>query len=271
MLIHINSSLDRQPTDKTHKWTTYFPFPIELTDNAKVGVKNIEIPNVSNQFKQSNSVFWIAIDGVAFGLLIDFTKFYETLQSVVESLNAQVLQYIDYNGSGFNAEFSIDNNRLVLSNTGSCNIRFVSSRAYEHTFNGDTILNGTNYNGALFNQMNMKMGIVGDFRGKWILPNASMKSDGTPKLIRTNCYYLTSDIIDNGGIIPNPNISPIILCKIPVLSNFGSLITYEPQRRDYFPAMDNTLDRADFRILDDEYEEADLNGANVSITLEIIQ
>lgn len=267
VLLYINSQVDRQPTDTTSKWTTYLAYPFEIA-NAKVALKSIQIPNVATQFKLSNSIFWIANQlGYAFGLMIDHTRFYETLTDVITALNSQITQYTA--SYGLDCEFSVENNKIVLTNKSAYNIRFVSSRAYEVEFSGGhTILNGADYNGVLFNQMNSKLGATIDYRDLWILPNASMKLSGVPRLIRTNAFYLECSLVDEGVVLPTPEKQPDIISKVPCLVNFGSLITYEPQQLQYFNPNDNNIDRIEFNLLDDELEDVDLQGANITLTLE---
>lgn len=282
MLIFINSNTDSQPQDTSHKFSVYFSNPIELpTNHNKIAVKQVEIPNTAHQFKESNSMLWIATYDqmvnvhMAYGVYIDPTKFYNSLDDVVAQMNGSqnksfLTQY------GLDVTFSVVNNKIAITNNASStvdNVRVMSSNVYEPTYNGTlrTVFGDYfNVNGTpVFNEANGKLGFTGDLRTATIGKGQTYIAQSLPRLIRTNCFYLSTNITDNINTTGNPYKQPNILAKVPVTSNFGSLISFTEEQPDFFRISDNSIDFINFSILDDDLEECDLNNAPVTITLEI--
>lgn len=276
MLIFVNSNTDRQPTDSTNKFSVYFNNPIELPNQSKIGLKSIQLPYTCTQFKESNSILWVArrpqfsqnIE-IATAIHIDYTKFYDTINDVVTELNAQTTLL------SLPLTFSIINNKIALKNNSEhTKFRVVSSQIFEPTFKGSVFSNGIDYNPhdkafPLFNQANEKLGFIGDLRNTSIPIGTTYISAGLPRIIRTNCFYLETNIIDYENTLGNPYKQPNIMAKVPTLNNFGSLICMNWEDPNYYKISDNSIDFISFNVLDEDLEEVDLNGAPVTLTLEI--
>lgn len=272
MLVFINSATDRQPHESTSKWTTYFDNPIEVSNDSMIGISDIQIPYTCYQFTEGNSILWVATNSTtpeeetAYGLHIPFTRIYETVQDVVDELN-KALQY--YN---LPLEFSVINSKIALKNThASTSFRVISSEIYEPTFAGTLNSLGVLYSpgSRLFNEANQKLGYIGDLRNTNIPPSTTYIPAGLPRIIRTNCFYLQTQICEFRNVVANVNKNPNILAKIPLTGNFGTLINLNVENPVYVKIADNSIDFIYCKILDEDYNEVDLNGAPVTITFEI--
>lgn len=275
MIVHINSGFDRRPNDKTNSWVTYFSQPLEVGIESKIGVKMCEIPYTCSQFKDSNNSFFVEEAYVneddetvrnVYIVMIDDSKFFENGDQVIEELNRIST------ASSYPFSFTINQNKITLFNTGTHKIRIVSNNDYETEIkDAKFFINGTETDtgGKLFNQMMYKLGFYQDYREKYLVPGTSQTAEGILKLVRTNCFYLTADIVDLDQLTPSKFKQPNIIAKVPLTGNFGSLQRYQVEVPLMQRCNDNSIDRIRFSVLDDDLEEVDLNNCPVTVTLEI--
>lgn len=272
-VIHINSLNDRQPKDTTHKWTTYFENPIDINVGSSIGLLTAEVPYTCSQFKDSNNTFFVEEGYInsenetiinIYGLQLDDSKFYESVDALIIDLNAEALAH------NYPYEFIIMNNKIAVTNLSSHKLRVISSREFETTTEGTIFINGiaTEYK-QFFNQMMSKLGFYGDYRDAYILPGQGQTAEGVPRLIRTNAFYIEADIVDSHQITPSPYQAPNIIGKVQLSGNFGSLQRFSTEKPVMLPTNDTSIDKINFKILDDDLEEVDLNGCPVSLSLMI--
>lgn len=276
LIVHINSAIDRQPGDTTHKFTTYFSSPLEVSLASKIGVKTAEIPYTCSQFKDSNNTFWVEqgyVDGSTgltvidcLGIQIDDANFFESIDDVVSALNAVATT------ASYSVSFSVVNNRVRVTNTHATKkLRVISGLSFETGTTGTIYLNGAEFVGQtqFFNQMQDKLGFTEDYRGQYLYTNQYTQARGITRLIRSNCFYLTADIVNTHQLTPSPFKNPNIIAKIPFTGNFGSIQSYFTDNPLMAKCNDTSIDEITFSVLDDDLEEVDLNGSPITFTLVI--
>lgn len=297
MFVYINSSLDREPRDNTSQFTTYFQRPIDIPSGSvgRLGVKSAEIPYTTTQFKLSNSVFWIeeatqqrasgttdewsVASHRAIGLPIDHTRFYLTVSEVMKALNDLTT------ANNVNVEFQYSNDEIdkrikVFNKSNSTSdgttdtriaYRVISSLDYEQVYIGAVYIRSTKFgeNTELFNQMNLKLGFFGDLRNAYIPPQQTGMAYGIPRLIRSNFFLLTADIVSKEGIFPQLRNNINVIAKVPITNSFGTLQTVYFDHPQFTQIGDNSIDKIEFGLVDDEYEDVDLYGASISLQLEV--
>lgn len=304
VLIYVNSLTDREQRDSTSQWTTYLVNPIDIPHDrvAKLAVLSVEIPYTATQFKRSNSVFWLeeiteqrpnadltpddtpwlTTSQRAVGVEIDFNQFFLTVQAVVDAVNEKLaLQNIQckltYNSEGTRRRIGIENTSTISKGTSfdtRIKYRPVSSKEYESKYTHTMVLNGVNIgsggvDGSFFNLMNVKLGIIGDTNTTFAGPGQTAFASGIPRIIRTNCFYITSDATQMEASFPSPYNNVNILCKVPITSNFGTVQTMHYTNPQYIELNDSSLDKIEFSIVDDEYEPVELFGAPTTLVLDL--
>ena len=270
MHLLVNSNTDRQPGGTSSKFQLNFSQAIDTGYDGKLGVFECTVPYTCSQFSDETNTFWIIhIDvGELIGLQIDNSKFYDTMTDVCNELKSlSDLYSLDLN-------FKYVNDRVQIINNSAFNIRPLSSLEFESTWDTNKIfLNGQQVHGfnGPFNQMQTKLGFISDYTNTVVAPSASITSSGLPKLSRTSCFYLCSDVVSDYMITNSIYESHPIICKIPLQGNFGTLSTYTSTSTEpiYFSINESNIDYINFYLLDDDMAEIDLNGHPLTFHLEI--
>ena len=271
MLVYINSKTDREPENSNSDFSVFFNNPIEIRKQSTLSLRDIQMTNTNLQFKESNSILWIATSNpdvapeeeVATPLEIDYNKLYEDLDEVVTELNLRATEH------SLPITFSLVDNKISLKNTNSSGTTFrvVGTDQYETRFKG-IILPDRNVGGLLYNKANKKLGFTNDTRTQQLPYNVSYQAPSIAILSPSLCYYVTCNLTDFENIIGNPYKNPNILSKIQVTSGYGSILTQYYDNPQEFIIVDNTIEKISISILDDEYEPVDLHGGYLTATLE---
>lgn len=261
--LYVNSYFDNLPSDTSSKWTTYLAQPITGYSKMTMRVENIELPNVSNNFAFFTSRLWYLyeadsdIEELRY-IEINFDRVYNSPEELVNELNSR---FLNDNGDVIEVSYDPQRVRLTFTNNTPVPIRFISS------FRHDDLLDET------FNHINDKLGLTQPLQNQIIQSGGSLTGESMLRLIRTNCYYISCNLLANGGNIstfqvPNPDKRPKILAKV-TSGNFGTLSQLQYTTDVDLDVSDQTLSRIDFEILDDEFEPIQLNGHPTTFTLRI--
>lgn len=260
--LHINSLTDRQPGESTAKWMTYLATPLDIPNGqgARVALVSAEIPNTAYQFSPGESILWYIKDGTALkSLQIDTARYYEKVNDVVDTLNSELLK-----GGETDLTFSFDETTKKIhatnAGTGNHSFRIVSDYEFEGKALGQD----------LYNHANRKLGFTGDLRDAGTVPPfATLTAQSIPRVIRTQCFYLACEEIDNTALTPSPYRHPRILAKIPVSSNFGGVNLYVREQPQFYELVESSIEHFTFTLLDDQLNEIDINGLPITLTLRI--
>jgi hypothetical protein len=255
--LHINSFIDRKPTDLyTTNFTTYFSNPIK-TNNGKVklNVKNIEIPNIFYTFGESEYILYVIIDpsGVPTtkSYTLSLTRNYADGATIATALNS--LCALD------NIVFTFDSTtaRLTCTNNNASSIRIIGSYRYSDNLS------------TAFSNVVDRLGFTQNMTSQTIISTGSLEAESPLRLLRSNCYYLTCDIISsytNQSRVPNPYTKPYIFARVSA-NNFGYLSQYIYSNDFMLNTTETIIEKMTFQLLDDQLFE--INATNCPITFTI--
>lgn len=260
--IYVNSNIDRRPTDTTDNFETYFTEGIPINGRVRVSVSEIEFPNVAPNFPfyQSRLYYVLDPDGSNEELKfieIDFNKIYRTISDLVNELNNK----FQANGDDIVVSSNSDFNNISITNNTSSSIRIVSSTIFRDLTNE-----------GVANTINERLGFTQDLTNSILAPSASITGAVSVRMLRSHCYFLTLQDINDQPVIPFNNFpdgeNRSILCRI-TASNFGTLSQlYFPQSFTYEINQTN-IRRMRFQVLDDEYQQVDLQEHPITFSLEL--
>lgn len=259
----INSRDDRQPSDSTHKWTTYFRSPVgqyfSSRRKVRMSVSQINIPNNSYPVSIGNQRIYYVTKLISDGS--ETLKFIDLpTDRLIQNSNvlAQLMQSkFSSNGDIITVNFDENIQRLKFKNDISGKqFRLVSSRQYENDWNGE----------LLFNRGNLQFGLISDMRNEWVNPYAFHKAIGVVDLQRTSIYYIECNVVRDTTITPNGQNKQPIICAVPA-GHYGTTSVFNPHVEQWFDVLDSSIDNMSFSVVDDDGELIDLYGGNVSMTL----
>jgi hypothetical protein len=260
-VIFINSYIDRTTLDTdTSEWTTYLSEPIRVkSGKIRLTVENIELPNTAYSFGNSeNRFYWVHGVGTT-----------NTVRSVVIATDrifgsgTEFATYINglMTSSGFNLSFSFSSTTLELSitNNETVPIRICSSYRYSDLQTGSS-------------DAQDKLGFNQNTIGTQTAAGGVITANGILKLIRTNCYYLTANIIGNNfkqSILPSPYYSHSIIARI-TANTIGSLSQLQYASSMFFNCSETVINAIKFKLLDDQLYPISLNGLPITFVMKLL-
>lgn len=260
--IHINSELDRTPTDlTTSSWTSYLSSPVLVGSSqseVKISLESVEIPNVLYNFPiESSRFYWIVEVGG-----VETLNGFQIATDRNFSSGDQFATYMTNNLALHDLRFVFDSNtnRLTIFNDGSNPVKIVESFRYN-------IIPNT------FNMAIDKLGFTQAIPS-FMAPGQSLTGQTVLKLLRTNCYYIACENASASykqSLAPAPyraSAASQIIGRVSA-ENFGSLskLSYPPASNLRLPS--ENVNFLKFSIFDDNlYPIEDLYVA-ITLTVKI--
>jgi hypothetical protein len=241
--LHINSDIDRRPEDlSTSCWTTYLANPILINTNdvnATLSVDSIEIPNAFYNFGIVDSIFWwvdVATNTLNGEQIPTDRNFTDGTQFASYMSTALLADNIAFS-------YDVNTNRLTITNNRATAIKIIESYRF-------SLYSGV-YNSAID-----KLGFTDPIPNN-ILAGGTLTAPSVLKLLRTNCFYLTADIVDSPisqSVVPSPyrTGSEKIICRVSA-GNWGSLSQLNYLTGSNVKIKSENIKRIEFNLLDDNF------------------
>ena len=247
----INSSIDRRSTDlDTSSWTTYLSEPIIPSNSVSkitMTVESIEVPNLAYTFPWHSSViYYHGTNAVIKTITLDTRQVYISGEDVCVSLNSTQTDLV----------FSYNKNttRLSVRNNTNGNIRIVGSYRYDDRLD------------IAFNNGIDRIGFTQRMTS-YITPASIVVADSTIRMLRTNCYYLTCDILKATQMrSPEKDFKPQILCKVSA-GNYGYLSQYSYLGTQTLAVQEQNIHKMTFSLLDDEFQPIDVGDQPITMLI----
>lgn len=260
-VIFVNSYIDRTTLDlDTSSWTSYLSEPIRIkTGKIRLTVQDIELPNTAYSFGfHENRFYWVHGVGT--------TNTVRSVQIATDRIFSSGTDFATYmNGlmsaSSFNLAFTFSTTTLKLSiqNNETVPIRICSSYRFSDPQTGAS-------------DAQDKLGFNQNTIGTSTAAGSVITAGGILKLIRTNCYYLTANIVGNNfkqSILPSPYYSHNIIARI-TANTIGSLSQLQIASSMFFNCSETVINAIKFQLLDDQLYPISLNGLPITFVLKII-
>lgn len=260
--IHINSELDRLPTDlTTSSWTSYLSSPVLVGSSlseVRISLESVEIPNVLYNFPiESSRFYWIVdVGGV------------ETLNAFQIATNRnfasgdQFATYMTNGLAAFNVRFTFDalTNKLSIHNDSANPIKVVESFRYNVVPN-------------TFNMAIDKLGFTQAIPS-FLAPSQSITAQTVLRLLRTNCYYIACENASASykqSLAPAPyraSAASQIIGRVSA-ENFGALskLAYPPASHLRLPS--ENINFLKFTIFDDNLYPIEDMYTPITLTVKI--
>ena len=256
----INSKLDRDINGSNSDFIVYMDESLNPGSNHfMIGLKKVSLPNTVYTFHFKDSYLWYLYDGTLYNIKIPTNEVIEDGTQLASTLK----DLFGVNGHSIDVNFNDTTNRLQFTNNSSVDIRIVSSNLYETTVNGQDIVNSCND----------KVGLIEDLTNNVITPSVTYEAKGVPKIISSSVFHITSKTLGNykQSILPKQQSNQqFILYTLLNTAGFGNIIQKDIERDDVkWMEVDETLDKIDIQLRDEDYRIIDLNGANVILELEM--
>jgi hypothetical protein len=260
--LYVNSYFDGSSVnDRTHRWTTFLAENITGYNNCKIKLEDIELPNSAYNFAPFTSQLWYEKNPgggnvTLHNIQINTARVYASVNDLITELNNRFTS----NGDDIVATFDANTGKITLTNNLNVDIRVVSSFRYDNDPATNT-----------FNHINDRLGLNQDLTNTIIQPTETLTGNGVVRMLRTNCYYLTADILDGGGSIstfhiPNPSKTGTRVLSKLTAGNFGTLSQLNFGKEVNINVSNKTISSISFSILDDEFEGINLNGLPITFT-----
>ena len=260
-VIYINSYIDRTTADlDTSQWTTFLNEPIRIKNGKlKLIVENIELPNTAYNFGTTeNRFYWVHAVGT-----LNTVRSVQIATDRIFNNGTDFATYMNglMSSSGFNLSFSysLATLELTIANNETVPIRICSSYRFSDPQTGPS-------------DAQDKLGFNQNTIGTQTPAGGSVVAQGMLKLLRTNCYYLSCDVIGNNfkqSILPSPYYSHNIVARI-TANSFGSLSQLQYASSMYFNVPDSIIQSLRFKLLDDQLFPISLNGLPITFVLKVI-
>jgi len=259
--LFINSAIDRQSIDTTtHNWTTYLSRSIK-TNSGQIKLKllDIELPNLAYNFGPYAYKLWYIKDvggaDTLTSISLPITENIANGTALVAKLNA----LFTANSDSLVASIGSTTNKITITNNDALLVyRVVSSYRWGDTTTTDDCTD--------------RLGFTQDLRTTTLTAGGgTLTAESCIKLLRTNCYYLTCDILGSSvkqANIPQPYKNPNILAKVAGL-NYGLLSQLQYSNDIYYDIGNKQIDMMRFELLDDNFDSIDCSNAAITFTLEI--
>ena len=258
--VHINSLLDRKPTETdAYKWTSYLSHPMRTSNNIKCSLKYIELPNTSYPFPiYEKQFFWIHDYGGANTLKnisIDTQRVYDDIDDLKTELNNKM------SAGGHLLSFDVvaKTYKLKLTNNEAVAIRVVSINQFENV-------------AGVVNSVTHRIGFNLDYSTVSIPAASTLIASDPVNLLRSNCYYIKCNLISNRhtqNVIPNPfNNGQDILGRVTATS-FGVMSQLSYTTDVEYDVNTNIIDALQFEVLDDNFKPVELSYST-PITMTIL-
>lgn len=235
--------MDRIPTEPltSSSWTTYLSQPIRTFGKIKIKLLEIEMPNVFYTFPFYGYRLYFESQNTIIYQDIPTDRIFVDGQQFVAYMNPLLIS------KGVQLSYNDNTARLTITNNRSSPIRLVSNYRYSDRLD-DTPSNA-----------NDRLGFIYNYTGTSILPQQSYTAEAPLRLLRTNCVYLCSNIINgqatNQTIIPSPYKQVSNILSRVSSGNFGSLSQISIPNEIEFAVGSNTISSIQWTLLDEEYEE----------------
>jgi hypothetical protein len=234
-----------------------------MTTNGKLQVRvvDIELPNLAYNFGEYAYKVWYIKDvggaDTLTSISLPITENIADGTALVAKLNA----LFTANGDSITASINANSYKLTFTNDDALlTYRFVSSYRYND-------LLSTTYDDCMD-----RLGFTQDLRTTTIAPAGTLTGASCIKMLRTNCYYLTCDVLGaekKQNNVPTPYKQPNILGKI-IAYNFGLVSQLQYSSDIYYSVSEKQIDRLAFTLLDDQLNPISINEGGITITLEIV-
>lgn len=264
IVMHVNSMVDREARDlmiDTAEWDSYLINPIKINHNQhmKVSIESIEIPNTAYTFPLYESTLWWIKDvggaDTLKSLDLPIDRNFATSTDLVTYINAQMVANSDL------LTFSYDSstNKLTVTNGEAVPIRLVGSYRFDDTVGG-----------LVSNNIIDRLGFVSNLIGTTILAAGTLVATGILRLLRTNVYYLATDIL--GGKIkqsnvPNPLDNQFDICARVSSGNYGTISQLRFGSTISYNVLNTIIHKMHFVLLDDQLEHIALNGSPITFSM----
>jgi hypothetical protein len=186
---------------------------------------------------------------------ISIERVYNNGDDFVSYFNAQA----SIIGANILLSYSQNSHKLILTNNNNVPIRLVSSYRFSDSLTGPS------------DSMD-KLGFTDNYIGSSIASNTSYTAPSILKLLRSNCYFLTANIVGASvrqSIVPSPFFTPQIIARI-TANTFGTLSQLQYASTMSFYVPDNIITSIKFQILDDQLYPIDLNNLPITFALKFI-
>jgi len=261
--VFIDSRYRDSGSDSDFKIT--LPYCLNFTDNTKMYIDNIIIPNSIKTINNTNNKLYISLfyESSTYDLILQLTNNIYNADSFVSELQAKLNTLLTpYPNITITAAYNFVNNIITLTmvdNTVSNNstFTFISKYDLEHGLSNF----GTINNPLIFNSI---IGVSDDSNS--ILSEVSPYT-GYLDLHNLRSIYITSSSLANYDTSSNFNMSNIIK-KIPVRAGYNEII-YDNISGifDYVGLSKSTISSVDIQLRDTRNNILDLNNAHISFTL----
>ncbi len=235
---YINSSINKQSTDTSSNWTTYFNSVLLQPDaNYEIGVSSVQIPNTAPQFHDTEKTFTINDGTDDLNFTLDNSIIFSNTADLVTYLNSLV------NISGFT--FSVDDStkKLKANNQSTESITLLNSLFFTKLGfgNDDFVINASSDKLALY----------------------------FCSLISTARYYVICEEIKNNSYAGENYKNWSILCSVNVNVAIGSYVNLQSNNNIYFHQLkpNGSINNLSFRVVDDKFRTVDLNNVGVMLSL----
>jgi hypothetical protein len=257
-MIFVNSYLDRMVGDTTESFTTYFNKTIRTSSKKiRMNVQSIEIANLCYSFGTYESLVWLVLDYGGANTLksyqVPITQNITTGTALATAL--QTLTTAD----GITWAYSTDTAKLTFTNSTGATIKMVSSYRYSENAN-------------IYNDCHDKIGYTQNMTSVTVADGATLTADSPVRMLRTNCYYLTANVL--GGTEDQTNVPTPYYTKDPIIarvsaSNFGTLSQFEYLPQIQFETPFKEISSIKFQLLDDQLRPITVGEAPITFSLSI--
>jgi len=236
--LYINSSVNKQATDTSGNWTTYFnPILLEADTNYDIGVSSVQIPNTAPQFHENEKAFTISDDSTDYNFILDNSIIFNDTQDLITYLNSLI------NVSDFTLSLDESTKKIMANNQSADNLTLKKSPFFAKLGFGDNdfIVNAT----------------------------TNLKAFYYCSLISTSRYYIICEEIKNNSYAGENYKNWSILCSVNVNVGIGSYINYQNNNNIYYHRLkpNGSINNLSFRVVDDKFRPIDLNNMGVMLSL----
>jgi len=235
---YINSSINKQLTDTSSNWTTYFnPVLLQADSEYEIGVSSVQVPNTAPQFHENEKAFSIHDGTTNQNFILDNTIIFNDTKDLITYLNSLV------NISDFSFLLDESTKKIKVDNQTADNITLLNSPFFAKLGfgNDDFIINASTDRMALY----------------------------FCSLISTARYYVICEEIKNNSYAGENYKNWSILCSINANVGIGSYINLQNNYDIYFHRLkpNGSINNLSFRVVDDKFRTVDLNNMGVMLSL----
>lgn len=261
--VFIDSRYRDSGSDSDFKIT--LPYNLNFSDNTKMYIDNIIIPNSIKTINNTNNKLYISLfyEGSTYDLILQLTNNIYNADSFITEFQTKLNTLLSpYPNISISAAYNFVNNIITLTmadNTAGNNSTFTIISKYD-------LEHGLSNFGTINNPLILNS-IIGVSDDNNLILSEVLPFTGYMDLHNLRSIYITSSSLANYDTSSNFNMSNIIK-KIPVRAGYNEII-YDNISGifDYVGLSKSTISTVDFQLRDTKNNIIDLNNTHISFTL----